>query len=792
MEAITSSSTSINLKVQSVATILNEEKELFDVKDIDDNYLPRNSDVLGYLYYLKDREPYHTKFLDLYMKVALRLIDIWKKTQIMPILNKKNLKKRIAAIFSKYKNIKRKVRENKCNDTNLQFMNNLFNATRCSCESLVFCHCSFKQSLDSNQYSFILNQSAERTLEIDTFFCNADVNHSLASRTSDLTIQSPSSTNSASAVESDRAVTPTQTSDYDDSSDDETNNVDDRGDTDFIPDANLIIPRDVKFPSSIQDLNINRAIQESMRYNTSFRQTASIINATLTGIGLITENAKGLVVTESLLRKRAKKLGCIISKSWSDKYRRSTELKCFFFDGVSAYNNMPVMKNNKYVADRSTLYDNIVIVQEPGGRYVGFTPTPHSDAESIFQHLLTFFNENNIDLSHLMAIGCDGAATNVGVDNGIIRKLEEALGRPLHHIVCLLHLLEVILKAIITFYYGENIVIYKHIGQINEDLKNCHNYEIEAFEKIELENMPHTDKMFDSSVLNSDQKYLYDMGKAVNNGFVNETLAARKPGDISGPRWTTLAARFLRLYVSTKRPTFKMVCVIKFIQNIYIPILFQIKLYPDWIKGSEHLFNILMYAQRLGEDSFRVIKDRIAFNSFFAHPENVLMCMLCDQSTDVKRAAYDIILAIRLRGEQQHVRFFKKPKINIEYASDSHQSAAAARAKYKHFSNLIDWKREEIFEPPFTKGLTIEQLRQCIDGDAGSFISDIKSIPAHSQKTEFFVQVVKNIVTKYLGQKSQDNRVKGKIVARELSSENCKKSGYKVVQNIVKLDEFGK
>jgi hypothetical protein len=330
---------------------------------IDDNHLPRNSDVLGYLYYLKDREPYHTKFLDLYITVAEKLIDIWKKTQIMSILTKKNLKKKIAAIFNKYKNIKRKVRENKCNDTYLQFMNNVFNATRCSCENLVSCHCSFKQSLDSNQYLFILNQSAERTLEIDTFFCDADVNHSLASRTSDLTIQSP---NSASAVVSARAGTPARTPDYD-SSDDETNNVEDRGDTDYIPDANMIIPRDIKFPSSIQDLNINRAIQESMRYNTSFRQTASIINATLTGIGLITENAKGLVVTESLLRKRAKKLGCIIYKSWSEKYRRSVELKCFFFDGVSAYNNMPVMKNNKNVADRSTLYDNIVSCKSPVG-----------------------------------------------------------------------------------------------------------------------------------------------------------------------------------------------------------------------------------------------------------------------------------------------------------------------------------------------------------------------------------------------------------------------------------------
>lgn len=64
------------------------------------------------------------------------------------------------------------------------------------------------------------------------------------------------------------------------------------------------------------------------------------------------------------------------------------------------------------------------------------------------------------------------------------------------------------------------------------------------------------------------------------------------------------------------------------------------------------------------------------------------------------------------------------------------------------------------------------------------------SIPCHSQKTEFYVQIVKNIVSKYLGQESQDERVKGKIIARELSSINQKKSEYKVLHDVTPLDEL--
>lgn len=58
---------------------------------------------------------------------------------------------------------------------------------------------------------------------------------------------------------------------------------------------------------------------ESMRYNTSYRQTAAIVNRLLEGIGAIREDAKGLLVTSSFLLKRANKLGCTMSDSWENK-----------------------------------------------------------------------------------------------------------------------------------------------------------------------------------------------------------------------------------------------------------------------------------------------------------------------------------------------------------------------------------------------------------------------------------------------------------------------------------------
>lgn len=58
-------------------------------------------------------------------------------------------------------------------------------------------------------------------------------------------------------------------------------------------------------------------------------------------------------------------------------------------------------------------------------------------------------------LDELVALGCDGAATNVGSVNGIIAQMETHLNRPLHRIICILHLLELILMAVIKYFFGD-------------------------------------------------------------------------------------------------------------------------------------------------------------------------------------------------------------------------------------------------------------------------------------------------------------------------------------------------
>lgn len=114
------------LVVQAAALILQENSELFDKQVLDLNYLPRNVDVLGYIYYLKDNGPYHTKFEELYQTVANEVVNIWKRTDIPILANghkqgDKHIKKRLDNVLIAYKKVKRNVRAKKSNAGDMEF-----------------------------------------------------------------------------------------------------------------------------------------------------------------------------------------------------------------------------------------------------------------------------------------------------------------------------------------------------------------------------------------------------------------------------------------------------------------------------------------------------------------------------------------------------------------------------------------------------------------------------------------------------------------------------------------------
>ena len=92
----------------------------------------------------------------------------------------------------------------------------------------------------------------------------------------------------------------------------------------------------------------------------------------------------------------------------------------------------------------------MVVLKEPKSVLLGHVKVDADDADTKQRELEEFFKAKNISLKNLIGICCDGEPSNTGVGNGILRRFEAMLARPLHWFVCLLHFNELPFRHLFT------------------------------------------------------------------------------------------------------------------------------------------------------------------------------------------------------------------------------------------------------------------------------------------------------------------------------------------------------
>ncbi|GBN12078.1 hypothetical protein AVEN_184128-1 [Araneus ventricosus] len=88
------------------------------------------------------------------------------------------------------------------------------------------------------------------------------------------------------------------------------------------------------------------------------------------------------------------------------------------------------------------------------------------------------------DFSNLIFLGCDGTVVNTGVFNGVIRRLELKLLRPIQWIICLLHFNELPLGHI---FERKSSDPSSCTGDIGQNLKGCEKLPVVAFNSSEFD-----------------------------------------------------------------------------------------------------------------------------------------------------------------------------------------------------------------------------------------------------------------------------------------------------------------
>ena len=221
------------------------------------------------------------------------------------------------------------------------------------------------------------------------------------------------------------------------------------------------------------------------------------------------------------------------------------EITCLGFDG----------KQDETIVFESGLRRTIkeehyAIVSFPNSCYVDHVAPESKKARDVAHEILSVIRDTN-SMDSLQAVVCDGTVCNTGKTGGIIRQLEEGIGRPLQWLICLMHTNELPLRKYISAIDGGRI---KGPSGYSGEIMSSLNFDPKDLPIAKFKAVPGEVVEVDDDVkkdLSSDQVYLLSACLAVQHGFGNvkneeiSYLKSLMPGNISNARWLTTANRIL-------------------------------------------------------------------------------------------------------------------------------------------------------------------------------------------------------------------------------------------------------
>ena len=213
------------------------------------------------------------------------------------------------------------------------------------------------------------------------------------------------------------------------------------------------------------------------------------------------------------------------------------------------------------------------------------------------------------------------------------------------------------------------------------------------------------------------------MCHSIHCGNVSDQLAKRSPGKMFHARWLTKANRILRLYVSLSDPSENIKDLVTIILRVYAPAWFWIKSHPNVCEGAINFWYItkLLRDDDVKEQHKEIMKKVLKNNSYFAHPENVLLSMLADSRKQCREKAIQQVTEAR-QVTSDEVREFQLPQtLNLE-AED--------------YVNMVNWESEPITSPQILRNVTNQDHLQLLMVHSQWIIS------CHSQGKERAVNLV--------------------------------------------------
>ena len=509
-------------------------------------------------------------------------------------------------------------------------------------------------------------------------------------------------------------------------------------------DLEFPIPRPLKKKRKLQDSSSNNTPLKKLasacdRTGVSDRAAALIVSSVLHDKdGCSTPNDSLIIDRSKIRRERQRYRKTLMSKDGAKR------IKSVYYDGRKDPTLVKIEREGR-VHKETKQKEHISLIEEPGSSYIGHIAVQKGSATSIADGIHDFLKSKDIIMDDIVAIGSDGTAVNTGSTGGVNRLLELKLNRPLHWFICQLHANELPLRNLFQKLDGKTSGPSGFSGKLGRSLEKCENLNVVNFIPVPSE-LPDLDLV----ELSTDQKYLYEMHKSISTGVCSNALVHKNPGKLAHSRWLTTANRILRLYVGTEAPSQTLVTLVQFIMKVYAPAWFLIKFQSASEYGTINLFRTIEMMRSLAPDIQEIVKPTIQRNAFYAHPENILLAMVCDERPHIRELAWRRIKKAREQEKGKTVRKFTIPQLNFDAPC---------------YSQLISWQEvPTVTEPPLTRNISEDELEELIMTKSKK---QFDTMPCHTQAVERCVKLVTEASSSVCGSESRDGFIRARIESRK-------------------------
>ena len=536
------------------------------------------------------------------------------------------------------------------------------------------------------------------------------------------------------------------------------------------------------------------------RFGVSDNVGAALANAILKDHGLISKGNAANIIGPSKLRKeriRERK------RIWQKEMESGREVSNVGFDGKRMATRILIKNENTgHWHPKVVVQDHYVLLTEPDSAYLGHVTPRDGSGKSIGMAIYDYLEKNNL-LTSIISVSADGTNVNVGASQGAIRFLEMALGRPVHYCICQLHGNELPFRHLFYHYDGKPKGPDTWSGPIGRQMKEeLASLPVVKFNAIHVNNFPKlaSDILQD---LSWDQKYLYRICTAIIAGKVSADLAALEPGPPCTSRWNTTWSRICRLYVATATPSYQLLRLTHIIVTFSAPMWFHIKCNPKAIQGSLNTFKTIQLLRHLNPEEKAIAKPVINRNSYFAHPDQILLSMITDDDKSIRNKAVKLISMHRSKpldtnsgtelfttdvdengnegdlDENGNDETDMSPDEDQDWTGVSlDHSVRQCRVpiikwQAKTYHSMIDWSTM-ISEPPITSSLTEQQLDDIINTP---FV--VPRWLNHTQPVERGIKVLTEAAEAVTGAEARDGFIRQRLFSRhEIPKFKCKKDFY--------------